>query len=89
MFRPLRGYKARYHYLNLLVSCDFDHCNVFVLGPDLVIQGVRQFDEAKAREHALAVAKTYIHEEKREDLPVLETVEWQPLGPGEWLNWRP
>lgn len=89
MFRPLRGFKARYHYLDLVVSCDFDHCNVLVLGPGLVIQGARQFDEAKARSHAETLARSYIHEEKKEDLPALETIEWQPLSPGEWLNWRP
>jgi len=89
MFRALRGYKAQYHYLTLLVSCDFDHCNVLILGPGVTIQGARQFDEAKARDHALAVARQYVHEEKKEDLPVLETLEWEPFSPGEWLNWRP
>ncbi len=89
MFRPLRGFKARYHYLDLVVSCDFDRCNVLVLAPGLVIQGARQFDELQARSHAEALARSYIHEEKKEDLPALETIEWQPLSPGEWLNWRP
>lgn len=89
MFRALRGYKAQYHYLTLIVSCDFDHCNVFVLGPGVTIQGARQFDENKAREHAHAVAKEFIHGEKKEDLPVIENLDWQPLATGEWLNWRP
>lgn len=89
MFRALKGYKAQYHYLTLLVACDFDECKVMVLGPGLVIQGARQFNEQKAREHALAVAKSYIHEEKKEELPMIETVDWQPFQPGEWLNWRP
>ncbi len=89
MFRALRGFKAQYHYLTLLVACDFDACLVTLLGPGVVIQGARQFNEAKAREHALSVAKSYIHEEKKEDLPVLEEVEWRPFEAGEWLNWRP
>lgn len=89
MFRALRGYKAQYHYLTLLVACDFDECKVLLLGPGVTIQCARQFDETKARDHAVAVAKDYIHTAKNEDLPVLETVDWQPLGAGEWLNWRP
>jgi len=89
MFRPLKGSKARYHYLTLLVACDFDECKVMLLGPGVTIQGARQFNEAKAREHALAIAKSYVHEEKKEDLPAVEEVDWEPFEPGEWLNWRP
>ncbi len=89
MFRALRGYKAQYYYLTLLVACDFDAFVITLLGPGVTIQGGRQFNEAKALEHALAVAKSYIHEEKKEDLPVLDEVQWRPMDAGEWLNWRP
>ncbi len=89
MFRPIRGFKAQYHYLTLLVGCDFDACNVVLLAPGVLIQGARQFTEDKAREHAQAVAKSYIHEEKHEDLPVIENLDWKPFEQGEWLSWRP
>jgi hypothetical protein len=46
----------------------------------------RQFTEAKAKEHARAVAMKYVHDEKREDLPELENLDWQPFAPGEFLN---
>ncbi|MEK7404461.1 MAG: hypothetical protein AAB225_05085 [Acidobacteriota bacterium] len=89
MFRTLSGFKAQYHYLTLLVAADFDEWRVIAAAPGVTVHGQRQFTEAKAKEHALALAKSYIHEQKREELPVLETLEWQPFQPGEFLNWRP
>lgn len=88
MFRPLTGFKAEYHYLTLRVVADFDEWKVVLQGPGVCIHGSRQFGEAKAKEHARACAAEYIHREKREDLPVLEQLEWEPLAPGEWLTWR-
>lgn len=89
MFRALKGFKAQYHYLTLRVASDFDEWKVILEGPGVTIQGARQFTEVKAKEHAFAVAKDYIHQEKHEDLPALESLEWRPFEPGEWLNWRP
>jgi hypothetical protein len=89
MFRVASGFKTKYHYLTLLVASDFDEWKVVVHGPGICIHGGRQFNEAKAKEHARVCAADYVHKEKQDDLPVLEQVDWQPLTPGEWLNWRP
>lgn len=87
MFRALNGVKAPYHYLTLLVASDFDEYRVFIQGPGITIQGCRQSDEKKAREHARAVALDYLNREKQQNLPDIEP-EWTPFEPGEWLNWR-
>jgi hypothetical protein len=89
MFRSASGFKAQYHYLRLLVASDFDEWRVIVEAPGVTIIGGRQLGEDKAKQHAVAVADNYIHQEKHEDLPVLAQVAWEPLGSGEWLNWRP
>ena len=89
MFRPVSGFKAQYHYLTLLVASDIAEWRIIVHGPGVVIQAGREFSEAKAKEQARSVAMNYIHEEKHEDLPVVENLDWQPFGPGEFLNWRP
>ena len=56
-------------------------------GPGVTIQGGRQSSEAKAKEHARAIAADYLSTEKKESLPLIEP-EWTPLVPGEFLNWR-
>ena len=89
MFRTQNGFKAQYHYLTLLVASDFDEWRIILHGPGVCIQGGRQVTEAKAKDNAYAAAIKYIHDEKHEDLPVQAQVEWQPLTPGEVLNWRP
>jgi hypothetical protein len=53
----------------------------------MTIHGTRQFSEAKAREHALALAQSYVHERRHEDQPVLPEVEWQAAAPEDWLVW--
>jgi hypothetical protein len=55
----------------------------------VTICGTRQFTEAKAKEHAHLLATSFVHQEKHADLPVLQELDWQPLTPGEFLNWRP
>lgn len=87
MFRALNGLKAPYHYLTLLVASDFDEYRVLIQGPGVTIQGGRQFSEAKAKEHARAMAADYLNNERKENLPAVEP-EWAPLAPGEFLNWR-
>jgi len=88
MFRQASGFKARYQDLNLLVAADFDEWKVFLQGPGLCISGGRQFTEAKAKAHATACANDYLREFKPDAKPI-EELDWQPLTPGEWLNWRP
>lgn len=89
MFRKATGFKAQYHYLTLLVASDFDEWKVLLAAPGATIVGCRQFTEAKAKEHAVTVAESYLQQEKQEGLPVLSQVDWTPLEAGEWLNWRP
>ena len=89
MFRSLSGFKAKYHYLDLVVAADFDEWKVIVRGPDVCIHGGRQFGEVKAKEHARACAADYVRSVKKEELAVLDQVDWQPLASGEWLTWRP
>ena len=89
MFRSVTGFKAQYHYLTLYVAADFDEWKVVLQGQGSIIIGVRQFTEAKAKECACKVAVDYLQNEKHEDLPPLESVEWTPFRPGEWLQYRP
>ncbi len=88
MFRPLSGVKAQYHYLTLVTVSEFDEWRILVYAPNVVIQGRRQFGEAKAKEHALFLARNYIHEEKHEPLPELSSVEWSPTAHDDWLLWQ-
>jgi hypothetical protein len=85
MLRSLSGSKARYHYLSLVVVSEFDEWRVVVHAPEVIVQGQRQYKEAKAKEHALALAKQFIHEVRQENLPELAEVEWAPTGPQDWL----
>ena len=89
MFRPLRGFKSKYHYFTLVVSADFDEWRVLAIAPGFTVQGQRQFSETKAKDHAKQVATAYIRDEKKEDLPALEEIEWTPLATGEWMDYRP
>lgn len=88
MFRVANGFKGSYHDLDLMVAADFDEWKVLVRGPGVCIHGGRQFSEDKAKAHAVACATDYYREFKPET-PKLETVDWQPMRQGEWLNWRP
>jgi hypothetical protein len=88
MFRRLSGFKAQYHYLTLYVASDFDEWRVLLQGPGFTIHGARQITEAKAKDHARAVATSYVHEEKHDDLPVILEIEWTPFAHGEWLHWH-
>ena len=88
MFQSLSGFKAQYHYLTLLVVPEFNEWKILLHGPDATIHVPRQFNEAKAKENALAAARNYIHDEKHSDLPAIPEVEWAPTAPGEWLLWR-
>ncbi len=88
MFRSFTGVKAQYHYLTMLVISEFNEYKVLVYGPGVTIHGARQFAEPKAREHALAIARDYVHDVKHEELPDVPTPEWLPTAPEDWLAWR-
>ncbi|HWR54107.1 MAG TPA: hypothetical protein VN428_23555 [Bryobacteraceae bacterium] len=88
MFRSFGGVKAQYHHLTLLVISEFNEYKVLVYGPGVTIHGARQFAEPKAREHALTIARDYVRELKREDLPETLDVDWQPTATEDWLAWR-
>jgi len=88
MFRPLKGYKAQYHDLTLLVASDFDEFRVVIQAPGTIVQGRRQFNEAQAKEHARNMAASYLKEHEEAD-PVPAALEWIPFGPTEWLAWNP
>jgi hypothetical protein len=83
----MSGFKAHYHYLTLLVISEFNEWRVLVYGPAALIQGAHQFSEAKAKEHALAVARAYIHDRKQEELPDIAELTWQPAAADDWLVW--
>jgi hypothetical protein len=87
MFRSMSGFKAQYHYLTLLVISEFNEWRVFLYSPSTTIHGTHQFSEAKAKEHAMAVAQSYIHDHKHEELPVLAEVVWVPATADDWLIW--
>ena len=49
MFRHVEGYKAQYGNMSLMVAHDFVEWHVIVIKPPtIIIQGCRQFSEAKA-----------------------------------------
>ena len=85
MFRSMSGFKAPYGDLTLLVIAEFDEWRVHLLGPGVMIQGTRQFTEAKAKQHALDIARNYVVEEERNESPPDPTSDWVPLNHGEWL----
>ena len=78
MFRTMSGFRAQYHYLTLLVISEFNEWRVLLYGPEMTIHGVRQFSEAKAKEHAMAVARAYICDRKHDALPDVAEVTWVP-----------
>lgn len=87
MFRSFSGSRAQYRDLTLIVVSELDHWSVLVYGPGVTLHGQRQFAEAKAREHAAAIAHTYIQEMKHDESPD-PVLEWQPTAPEDWLAWR-
>jgi hypothetical protein len=87
MFRSLSGYKAEYHELTLLVVSEFNEWKVLLHCPQTVIHGTRQFTEAKAKEHAMAVARSYVQDRKHESLPDGAEPAWQPATPDDFLVW--
>lgn len=87
MFRSMSGYKAQYQDLTLLVISEFNEWRVMLHAPAATIQGTRQFSEAKAKEHALAVAQSYIRERRHEEISTTAEVAWSPTASDDWLVW--
>jgi hypothetical protein len=88
MLRPLSGFRAQYRGLTLIVVSEFDEWRVVAFCSGTIIQGQRQFSAAKAKEHALTLAKTYLAEIKHEPADDGQEIDWQPTGPQEWLLWK-
>lgn len=88
MFRPLAGFKAQYHGLTLIVVSEFDEWRVVAFSPETVMQGQRQYNANKAKDHAVALAKTYLTEVRHEPAENGQEIDWQPTGPQEWLVWK-
>jgi len=87
MFRSKSGFKAQYYDLTMLVISEFNEWKVLIYGPGTTIHGTHQFSEAKAKDHALTIARSYTHEVKHEPVPVLAEAAWVPAGNDDWLNW--
>ena len=89
MFRALTGFKAQCDDdVVMLVAADFDEYRVLLQAHGAIVQGRRQFTEAKAKEHACAMAASYL-KEKCGDKPFPASLEWAPFGSGDWLSWNP
>jgi hypothetical protein len=86
MFRSLSGYKTEYQDLTLLVVSELNEWKVLVHGPHTIIHGTRQFSEAKAKEHAIAVARSFVHDRHYAELEAAEP-SWQPAAGDDWLVW--
>ncbi len=87
MFRSMSGFKAQYQDLTLLVISEFNEWKVLAYGQATTIHGTHQFSEAKAKEHALAVARSYVQARKEGELPSQTEVTWVPAAPDDWLVW--
>jgi hypothetical protein len=83
----MSGFKGQYQYLTLLVIQEFNEWRVLVEGNGTTIQGTRQFSEEKAKEHAMAVARAYIHDRRQEALPEVTDITWAPTVADDWLVW--
>lgn len=88
MFRPLSGFKARVGDLNMVVVSEFDEWRVVVHSPEVILQGQRQFKDAKAKEHACLLVQNYYEEILKAPAPDLSQLDWQPTGPTDWLVWK-
>ena len=88
MFRALTGVKAQYGDLSLMAVSEFDEWRVVVHAPGLVLQGARQYGQAKAKEHAMMLARTFLQEMRPEGTQEVPELDWQPTGPQDWLVWK-
>jgi RNA recognition motif-containing protein len=74
------GFVAQYYGLTLRVRLRAGKWNVVVLGPSgLVINhDVHYASQAEARQVAVSLAQKNLHQEKHDNRPPLEAVDWQP-----------
>ena len=89
MFRAAAGFKAQCRDLTVLVASDFDEWRILLRGPNVIVQGGRQFTEQKAKEAARLMTESFLKEHNGESGAAPGDFEWKPLDPGEWQNWRP
>jgi hypothetical protein len=88
MFRSFSGFRAEYGDLTLLVVAEFNEWKVLVHGPGVAIMGVRHFDAAKAKAHAVEIAEAYIRERRGQEPPPAESVVWSGTNHDDWLVWH-
>ena len=90
MWRSQSGFKAQYHDLILLTVAEFDEWKTLVYSPNATLHGSRQFSEAKAKAHAVDIARSYLVDVRHEqpDGPTEDAVQWQPTDHDDWLTWR-
>jgi hypothetical protein len=88
MFRSFSGSRAQYGDLTLLVVAEFNEWKVLVHGPGVAILGIRQFDGAKARAHAVEIAEAYLRERRGQEPPPADDVVWTPTDHDDWLVWH-
>jgi hypothetical protein len=74
------GFVAQYYGLTLRVRLRAGKWNVVILGPSgLVINhDVHYASQAEARQVAVSLAQKNLHQEKHDNRPPLEAVDWQP-----------
>ena len=72
----------------MVVVSEFDEWRVVVHSPEIIMQGQRQFKEAKAKEHAIALVRSYFQDVKQLPSPDLPELEWVPTGSEDWLVWK-
>ncbi|HYW45591.1 MAG TPA: hypothetical protein VE959_22195 [Bryobacteraceae bacterium] len=88
MFRASIGFTAQYQDLTLTVAPDFDEWRILLQGPGVVINGGRQFAEGKAKDYARNIADCYIREERHQEPAPVAELQWTPMEPRAWLNYR-
>lgn len=87
MFNSFSGFKTQCEGLTLLVVSEFNEWKVLAYAPGITIHGTRQFSEAKAKDHAAALAASYVRERLQSDAPVAP-LTWEPTSKQDWLVWR-
>ena len=76
---------AEYHDMTLLVVSEFNEWKVLLYGAHTIVNGTRQFTEVKAKEHAMALTRSYFLDRKHEQLPDGAELAWLPVTSDDWL----
>jgi len=74
------GFIAQYYELSLHVRTREGKWTVVVFGPNglLLTHDTKYDSDTAALQAAVGVAQTYLHDEKHDERPALEVVDWQP-----------